>query len=427
MAKIGFWLKGATGKLAGAALQRGANGETIMREIVTPKNPQTEAQMIQRILMNTASQAYSKMKDICDHSFEGTTAGAQTMSLFMSRNANMLRQKLAAEVEAGYDLGSVYAFSPLGQKYLCPNEYIISEGSLPALQYKLDEENSTHALLVTASTGTYRAIIDAYGLRRGDQLTFIAVTGNSPATSTFHFARVILDPVNADGTQASLDVPFYNGNAVNLPNPRNEGSMQVGWNGDEEAIYFAFNLKAITMCAVIVSRKNNESWLRSPASFVSDPERVAGFFPSMQECLDATQNGGVNVVNSRYLNNSGQGTVIDPYASVALSMKTAGGETVDVVGTGSAVKGGVTFLTVKDSGGNSYFIKNGDSHSATYNKWNKSKNALGAAAWDTISEDAPTDAQTVKVSAYTQEGDMWNNWQALQSLGWDYAIFMATA
>ena len=65
MAKIGFWLKGATGKLAGAALQRGANGETIMREIVTPKNPQAEAQMIQRILMNTASQAYSKMKDIC--------------------------------------------------------------------------------------------------------------------------------------------------------------------------------------------------------------------------------------------------------------------------------------------------------------------------------------------------------------------------
>ena len=51
MAKTGFWLKGATGKLAGAALQKGANGETIMREIVTPKNPQTEAQMIQRIVV----------------------------------------------------------------------------------------------------------------------------------------------------------------------------------------------------------------------------------------------------------------------------------------------------------------------------------------------------------------------------------------
>ena len=56
MAKAGFWLRGATGKLAGSALQKGANGETIIREIVEPTNPQTESQQIQRIVMTTVMQ-----------------------------------------------------------------------------------------------------------------------------------------------------------------------------------------------------------------------------------------------------------------------------------------------------------------------------------------------------------------------------------
>ena len=51
-------------------MYKDANGDTVMREVVTPKNPKTTKQMIQRILMNTIMQAYSAMKEICDHSFE---------------------------------------------------------------------------------------------------------------------------------------------------------------------------------------------------------------------------------------------------------------------------------------------------------------------------------------------------------------------
>ena len=53
MSKVGFWLKGSTGKLAGTTLYKGANGETIQREIVSPSNPKTMAQNIQRIVMST--------------------------------------------------------------------------------------------------------------------------------------------------------------------------------------------------------------------------------------------------------------------------------------------------------------------------------------------------------------------------------------
>ena len=95
MSKVGFWLKGSTGKLAGTTLYKGANGETIQREIVSPSNPKTMAQNIQRIVMSTVGAAYSVMKAICDHSFEGVKKGQETMSLFMSENI----QKSRAAIE----------------------------------------------------------------------------------------------------------------------------------------------------------------------------------------------------------------------------------------------------------------------------------------------------------------------------------------
>ena len=47
--KTGFWLKGGKGKLAGATVYQ-QNGETVMREVVSPTNPKTEKQIIQRII-----------------------------------------------------------------------------------------------------------------------------------------------------------------------------------------------------------------------------------------------------------------------------------------------------------------------------------------------------------------------------------------
>ena len=93
--KTGFWLRNGNGKLAGATVYKDANGETIQREIVSPSNPKTMAQNIQRIVMSTVGAAYSVMKAICDHSFEGVKKGQETMSLFMSENI----QKCRAAVE----------------------------------------------------------------------------------------------------------------------------------------------------------------------------------------------------------------------------------------------------------------------------------------------------------------------------------------
>ena len=89
--KTGFWLRGGKGKLAGATVYQDGQGNTVMREVVSPSNPKTRAQMIQRIVMHTVMQAYSKMKEICDHSLEGVKKGQDTMSLFMKENVQVIR------------------------------------------------------------------------------------------------------------------------------------------------------------------------------------------------------------------------------------------------------------------------------------------------------------------------------------------------
>ena len=131
MAKAGFWLRGAKGKLAGASMQKGANGNTIMREIVTPRNPRTNAQLYQRAIMATVMKAYSAGKAIFDHSFQGYAVGTENQRRFMSENAKSLRSLIAADIDnavaVAVQQGRVVA---PGVSMPVPGKYKVSEGSL---------------------------------------------------------------------------------------------------------------------------------------------------------------------------------------------------------------------------------------------------------------------------------------------------------
>ena len=140
MAKTGFWLQGAKGKFAGAALQKTAYGSTMMREIVKPKNPQTQRQMYQRAIMATVIRMYAAGNAIFDHSFEGVQAGAKSQSKFVSLNAKALRESIVAGHNA-------YVCAP-GIMAAVPNYFQISAGSLAEtmlnrMYLPLAEDNET--------------------------------------------------------------------------------------------------------------------------------------------------------------------------------------------------------------------------------------------------------------------------------------------
>lgn len=82
MAKAGFWLRGAQGTLAGSVLSPSPQG-TVVREKVTPSNPQTEKQVTQRSKFKLVSQLASQLADtIAIPRSNGLTARNQ----FVKRN-----------------------------------------------------------------------------------------------------------------------------------------------------------------------------------------------------------------------------------------------------------------------------------------------------------------------------------------------------
>lgn len=308
MSKVGFWLKGSKGKLAGATIYQ-QNGETVMREVVTPSNPKTNAQLVQRIIMHTIMGSYSMMKEIVDHSFEGVKKGQDTMAYFMKQNVQFCREKIATMQQQGSSAYEMYNFAPLGMKGFTPNQYQVAMGSLPRINCNIMDDAAQLAYISGFSANTYADIIAKLGLRRGDQLTFCLINayGTGYGQCDFKFARVILDPTNADGTPAPLSSAFVGANGkINLPSIRNEGNFYFAFNASNQ-VTFGLDVNIGGFAAfVIASRQGSDgNWLRS-TTYMNYIEGANGTY-NLGECLDMAKNGASSVytANALYLNNAG--------------------------------------------------------------------------------------------------------------------------
>lgn len=294
----------ARGKVGDLVFSR-SNGQQVVRaRAAVVKNPQTESQMIQRVILNTVAQAYSRMQAITDHSFEGVQQGQKTMSIFLRKNLQGLRTKIANEIASGGELANVVAFTPIGQNGFAANDFIVSQGSLPEIVL---ENTSANNFQVNIGGTTYGDVLTTLGLKRGDQLTFICTQGSSMVNTTFHYARVILDPKSADGTDAPLTTPLVANGAINLPSSRNEGDFSTLAVSDAGVLTFTLGLaSAIQQSgAIIASRqKSDGSWMRSNAT-MQVKSGVLGFLLSMQDCLDALTDDAFGTENPLYLNNAG--------------------------------------------------------------------------------------------------------------------------
>lgn len=110
--KIKNLLQGSEGKYGDLTLYN-SNGETIGRKVVTPQNPQTEAQTLQRVIYRAVVMLYAMFKDLCCHSFEGYSNGYECMNIFKKLNINYLRERATALQRSGQSLRQFYQFSPL--------------------------------------------------------------------------------------------------------------------------------------------------------------------------------------------------------------------------------------------------------------------------------------------------------------------------
>ena len=285
----------ARGKVGSLVFSR-SNGQQVVRaraEVI--KNPQTEAQMIQRIILQTAAQAYSRMQPIVDHSFEGIPAGQKSMSYFLKRAISAIRAELA-------EVGDLDAASPavvaLGTNYFAVNGYAIAKGTLPSV---IPDVVTNGEAQFTVSGNTYADVINTFGLQRGDQLTFCVIEGNDIANCSFKFCRIILDPRETDGSQADLDSDFIIEGIVNKPNPKNEyNGVYVNFSTNQ--LHVTVDGDVAAAAAIVSRQKADGTWLRSNSSLEVGEGVLIGI--TVQDALDAFYSGGIDIISQRYLNNA---------------------------------------------------------------------------------------------------------------------------
>lgn len=174
MAKTGFYLRGARGKLAGATYYR-ANGSTIVREInPEPHDPKTVDGITQRARFRACAMLFKVFtKALENKAFENKKPGQSDYNVFIKENVNKTIP-YPKSVADTYQLPAAY----------CP-QGILSRGSLAEPTFAAPAEGKTEPtqigldLGVEVSTITTvgalsAAIISKYRLADGDIVTFAA-------------------------------------------------------------------------------------------------------------------------------------------------------------------------------------------------------------------------------------------------------------
>lgn len=324
MSKGNMLLGHARGKVGDLVFSR-SNGEQVTKSRNSnPHNPRTQAQLLQRIVMNTVMRAYSTMQNICDHSFEGLTVGTPTQSAFIRANVRLLRNRIANLVAAGYDIYDEYSYVPLGADTFAPNAFLISKGTLQEVVPTFGISDTMLRAAVAVAGNTYQDVINSLGLKRGDQITLIQISRRNDNV-VFNYARIILDPT-IDGAAAPLSTEFISNNAVNAPSVRNQGEIgYIKFMGNK--IYFDLlgtaTLGGNIMCAaVIVSRKVNGKYLRSTSFLQLNDAVIAGYGYSLGEAIDLAAEG-ISTLSDEYLNNAGNGAVLSTAAQAASPVITS--------------------------------------------------------------------------------------------------------
>lgn len=253
--------KGSTKSLTFSVL----DGKQITKDrVYDVKNPRTEAQMRQRMLMTTIGAAYKMLKSIADHSFEGYSSGMQCMRQFNSRNLNRFKQAAAAK-------GSV-AFNEYKDGDVNPMPFILASGSLPGFAFKFDETSNLEIVgeKEDANFTTAEGIYAALGVQRNDLITFCTVIGKGTTTNGVYSYKA--ENFNI--------VRLYCDKSGSVTKPAD--AFTISTNNDQATIAMSTAANAITIKtgkadfgAVIQSRKNDSGWLRSDAVMIVNDTVIA--------------------------------------------------------------------------------------------------------------------------------------------------------
>lgn len=194
MAKTGFWLRGAKGKLDGTTLYRTSTG-TVMRVINnSPKNPKTSAQMIQRATIASVVKFYKEaVANFYKFAFQTKKTGESDYNAFVRMNMENAVALAYAPCKSSF-------YPAIGR------DFIMSDGSLNEIPVAYNASNIPTATIsgVTTADTTVGALSErliAAGIAiEGDIITAVVYRSHLKSINdiplqkpSWHMAQFIVD------------------------------------------------------------------------------------------------------------------------------------------------------------------------------------------------------------------------------------------
>lgn len=163
-----------TGKLGQVVGMKGRNGRNFMRQRTQEiKNPRSQAQCIQRMILATVGASIAYLKAICNNSVEGKSNGADTLAYLRGEWMRMLR---TSDI-----LTSGKSFLKKGNNYFAVNPYLLSKGTLESPKVTIDTSNSAMIVEGMSNDAAVTPSLLFPNIRLGDQITFVGVFFNDEA------------------------------------------------------------------------------------------------------------------------------------------------------------------------------------------------------------------------------------------------------
>lgn len=343
MAK-GNLLLGTASRSIGDVTMYRRNGQQVSRARVRKiGNPRTEGQAKQRMLQAALTRFYSPLASCLEKSFEGKNK-MDSYSKFLAVNNRIGRDMFAVPKNASW----------------VPVPVKVSGGTMPSPHVSYDESNDAGFLLDAPFTTTggaagnlgtlSQALIDAYGLAEGDQVTIIAAINRSTADEpnfTPVYFRFFLKPTSVDA------MPSFGG---------------VSFNNEENVVGIDHKDDALAGVAVIFSRYENNAWRRSNSFMVLAPNILEDFTGTegMAKWLAEWMNGSTVPTSDVYLNGSTESQLAPHAGSVTV---TINGTSYTFIGSGHRVIDQKDYAYLITSDGERKYLKNNNEKSDNFGKY----------------------------------------------------------
>lgn len=341
MAKGNLILGTASRSIGDVTMYR-RNGQQVSRARVRKiGNPRTEGQAKQRMLQAALTRFYSPLASCLEKSFEGKNK-MDSYSKFLSVNNRIGRNVFAVPKNAGW----------------VPVPVKVSGGTMPSPNVSYDATEDAGFVFdapfdagAQMNLGTLsQALMDAYGLSEGDQVTVIAAvnrsTSDEPNFTPVYF-RFFLKPTSVDAA------PSFGG---------------ITFNGDDSFVNIDHVDDALGGVAVIFSRYENGAWRRSNSFMVLAPNVAEDFTGAegIAKWLDEWMNGSTVPTSDVYLNGSTESQLTPHAGSVTVTLN---GTSSTFIGSGHRVIGQNDYAYLITSDGTRKYLKCNNEKSDNYGKY----------------------------------------------------------